>query len=289
MILTRRAAVRWAPVAAAACLSFAALGADRPINAAPYVPSPQSVVADMLKLADVKPNDFVIDLGSGDGRIVLTAAKVFGARGFGVEIKDELVKRSNATAAAQGLAGRVRFMKADLFTIDISQATVLTLYLLPKTVNLLREKLLAELKPGTRVISHDYPLDGWDHIAMKHLDLADKIQISGVTTTLIYLYLVPANVAGRWRATVPATIDANAIELDLRQAYTRVSGDAQVKGVRTPIVDGRVRGKTLSFAFTTGGRVHAFEGTLHDGAVTGVVVFSGRRAAWRASQLKKGR
>jgi hypothetical protein len=289
MIRTRRAAARLAPVAAAACLSFAALGAGLPINAAPYVPSPQSVVTDMLKLADVKANDFVIDLGSGDGRIVLTAAKVFGARGFGVEIKDELVKQSNAAAAAQGLAGRVRFMNTDLFTIDISQATVLTMYLLPKTVNLLREKLIAELKPGTRVISHDYPLDGWDHIEMKHLDIADKVQISGVTTTLIYLYLVPVNVAGRWRATVPATIDANAIELDLRQAYTRVAGDALVRGVRIPIVNGRVRGKTLSFAFTTGDGVHAFEGALHNGAVTGVVVISGRRAAWRARQLKKGR
>jgi protein-L-isoaspartate O-methyltransferase len=129
-------------------------------NAGPYVPSPESVVSDMLKVAQVGPNDFIIDLGSGDGRIVLTAAKVFGARGFGVEIKDELVQKANQAAKAQGIADRVRFVKQDLFKTDISQATVLTMYLLPDTVNLLKDKLLNELKPGTRVISHDYPLTG---------------------------------------------------------------------------------------------------------------------------------
>ena len=130
-------------------LPLAALAADKPVDAGPYVPSPQSVVADMLKLADIGPRDFVIDLGSGDGRIVLTAAKVFGASGFGVEIKDELVKLSNAAAKKEGVADRVKFIKADLFKTDISRATVLTMYLLPNTVNMLKEKLLTELKPGT--------------------------------------------------------------------------------------------------------------------------------------------
>ena len=166
-------------------------------NAGPYVPSPQSVVADMLKVAEVGPADFVIDLGSGDGRIVLTAAKVFGAQGFGVEIKDDLVKKSNEAARREGLAERVKFIKQDLFKTDISQATVLTMYLLPDTVNLLKDKFLAELKPGTRIISHDYPLTGWIPEKYLQMDLEDKVQISGVTTTLIYMYIVPA----MWRAT----------------------------------------------------------------------------------------
>src|SRR4051812_49629929 len=113
-------------------------------NAGPYVPSPQSVVADMLRYADVGPQDFLIDLGSGDGRIVLTAAKVFGARGFGVEIKEDLVKRANDAAQKENLAERVKFIKADLFKTDISQATIITMYLLPDTVNLLKDKFLTE-------------------------------------------------------------------------------------------------------------------------------------------------
>ena len=166
-------------------------------NAGPYVPSPQSVVADMLRYADVNAKDFLIDLGSGDGRIVLTAAKVFGARGFGVEIKEDLVKRANEAAKSQGLADRVKFMKQDLFKTDISQASIITMYLLPDTVNLLKDKFLTELKPGTRIVSHDYPLTGWIPEKYVQMDLEEKVQISGVTTTLIYLYVVPAKVAGQ--------------------------------------------------------------------------------------------
>src|SRR5205807_773632 len=124
-------------------------------DAGPYVPSPASVVADMLRYAEVGPNDFLIDLGSGDGRIVLTAAKLFGARGVGVEIKESLVKRANEAALKEGLAERVKFVKQDLFKTDISKATVITMYLLPDTVNLLKDKLLTELRPGTRIVSHE--------------------------------------------------------------------------------------------------------------------------------------
>jgi hypothetical protein len=187
-----------------ALLAFNVHAADlEPIkNAGPYVPSPQSVVSDMLRYADVNAKDFLIDLGSGDGRRA-TAAKVFGARGFGVEIKDDLVKKSNETAQKEGLADRVKFMKQDLFKTDMSQATVITMYLLPDTVNLLKDKFLNELRPGTRIVSHDYPLTGWIPEKYVQMDLEDKIQISGVTTTLIYLYLVPAKVQGRWAATMP--------------------------------------------------------------------------------------
>jgi hypothetical protein len=138
-------------LAFASCLVFSSVQAEdvKPVkDAGPYVPSPQSVVADMLRHADVVSTDYLIDLGSGDGRIVLTAAKVFGASGFGVEIKDELVKKSNEAAKNEGLADRVKFIKQDLFKIDISQATVITMYLLPDTVNLLKDKFLAELRPA---------------------------------------------------------------------------------------------------------------------------------------------
>src|SRR5256885_2748239 len=123
-------------------------------DAGPYVPSPESVVSDMLRYADVNEKDFLIDLGSGDGRIVLTAAKVFGARGFGVEIKEDLVKRANQAARNEGVAERVKFVQQDLFKTDIRQATVITMYLLPDTVVLLKDKFLNELRPGTRIVSH---------------------------------------------------------------------------------------------------------------------------------------
>ena len=220
-------------ILAAASTAFAA-DLEPTKDAGPYVPSPQSVVADMLKVADVTASDFVVDLGSGDGRIVLTAAKVFGARGFGVEIKDELVKKSNEAAQREGLADRVKFIKQDLFKTDISQASVLTMYLLPDTVNLLKDKFLAELKPGTRIISHDYPLTGWIPEKYLQMDLEDKVHISGVTTTLIYMYVVPAKVEGRWKATMPAAVSRQPATLQLKQQLTRVSGSAKLDGKDIP-------------------------------------------------------
>jgi len=268
--------------AIATLIALGAQAADRAVNAGPYVPSPQSVVADMLKLARVGPDDYLIDLGSGDGRIVLTAAKVFGARGFGVEIRDDLVRQANAAARAQGVADRVHFVRADLFKTDISRASVLTLYLLPDTVNLLRNKLATELRPGTRILSHDYPLGGWDHVEMVHMDLDAKLPISGVTTTLIYLYRVPERVAGRWHASVPASVDREAIELDLQQTYTRVRGEARLGTTRLPIGDGRIIGHRLSFTLRAPGKVHAFEGEIAQDSARGTVTTDGTRAAWHA-------
>jgi SAM-dependent methyltransferase len=260
-----------------------AQAAEQPKDAGPYVPSPQSVVSDMLKLAEVGPKDFVIDLGSGDGRIVLTAAKVFGARGFGVEIKDELVKLSNDAAQRDGLADRVRFMKQDLFKTDISQATVLTMYLLPDTVNLLREKLIAELRPGTRVISHDYPLSGWIPERYVHMDLEDKVQISGVTTTLIYLYVVPANVVGTWRANVPAELSREPLRLKLKQQYTRVSGKARIGAREVELEEVKLRGDQLSFKLAARGRSYAFSGIVGREKMVGTVNNGRGEAHWSAA------
>jgi SAM-dependent methyltransferase len=252
-----------------------ALAADKPVDAGPYVPSPQSVVSDMLKLADVGPEDFVVDLGSGDGRIVRTAALVFGARGFGVEIKDELVRQSNADAAREGIAERVKFINADLFKTDISQATVLTMYLLPHTVNLLKEKLLGELKPGTRVLSHDYPLSGWIPEKYVQMDLEDKVKISGVTTTLIYLYLVPAKVGGRWQASA----SGRAMTLELKQQITRVSGIARTAGKDAALEDVKLRGERLSFRLAG----KTYSGRVNGAQIEGEVAGGG---AWSAQRVK---
>src|SRR6185295_16447717 len=126
--------------------------------------------------------------------------------GFGVEIQEKLVKLSNEAAEKEGIADRVKFITQDLFKTDISQATVLTMYLLPNTVNMLKDKLLSELRPGTRILSHDYPLAGWVPEKYVQMDLEDKVAISGVTTTLIYLYVVPAKADGAWTAKLPAAL-----------------------------------------------------------------------------------
>ena len=259
-------------VALALAAPLAARALEPSVNAGPYVPSPQSVVSDMLKLADVGPQDFVIDLGSGDGRIVRTAALIFGASGFGVEIKDELVRQANADARREGIAERVQFVNADLFKTDVSRATVLTMYLLPETVNLLRDKLLAELRPGTRVLSHDYPLSGWIPEKYVQMDLEDKVKISGVTTTLIYLYVVPAKVEGRWTASTPG----GPMTLNLKQQITRVTGTARLKGKDMPLEDVKLRGERISFRVA--GR--AFAGRIEGAAMRG------DGGAWSAARAR---
>jgi len=264
-------------------ISLPAAAADvQPVkDAGPYVPSPQSVVADMLRYADVSAADFLIDLGSGDGRIVLTAAKVFGARGFGVDIKEELVKRANDAAQAEGVAARVKFLKQDLFKTDISQATIVTMYLLPDTVNLLKDKFLSELKPGTRIVSHDYPLTGWIPEKYWQMDLEEKVQISGVTTTLIYLYIVPAKVAGRWQAAMPPAISKQPATLSLKQQLTRVSGSLRVDGRDVPLEEVKLRGDKLSFRLS--GRRGDFSGQVKGDSIEGVLESGGTRQPWSAS------
>jgi hypothetical protein len=250
-------------------------------DAGPYVPSPQSVVSDMLRYADVGPNDFLIDLGSGDGRIVLTAAKVFGARGFGVEIKDHLVRRSNEAAQKEGVAERVKFLKQDLFKTDLSPATVITMYLLPDTVNLLKDKFLAELRPGTRIVSHDYPLTGWIPEKYVQMDLEDKVQISGVTTTLIYLYVVPAKIAGKWSAQMPLAITKQPATLQFKQQLTRVSGSVRLDGKEIALEDVKLRGDRLSFKLA--GRRGEFSGQVKGRTIEGVLESGSAKAPWSAT------
>jgi hypothetical protein len=279
-----------APVAAA-CLLAGWLCAATALaqQAVPYVPSPHSVVADMLKIAEVGPDDFVIDLGSGDGRIVLTAAKVYGARGFGVEIKPDLVQRSNEAAQELGIADRVKFMAQDLFATDISQASVLTMYLLPDTVNLLSAKLQRELKPGTRIISHDYALAGWRYEKRVHMDLQDKVPISGVTTTYIYLYVVPARVAGTWRAKLAPDLAKQPLSLEFKQQLQMISGAARVGGREVELEDAKLRGDRISFRLTLapGKPPLAFAGQVKGAVIEGTVETGAAKSPWSATLAAK--
>lgn len=150
----------------------------------PYVPTPDAVVAEMLKLAAVTKDDVVYDLGSGDGRLVITAVQKHGARGVGVDIDPQRIKESNENAQKAGVTGRVKFIEQDLFETDLKEATVVTLYLLPEVNLRLRPKLLRELKPGTRIVSHSFDMGDWQ---------PDKtVKVDGRT---IHFWVVPAEAA----------------------------------------------------------------------------------------------
>jgi hypothetical protein len=151
----------------------------------PYVPTPTAVVDKMLEMAKVKKDDVLYDLGSGDGRIVITAAQKYGARGIGYDLNPQRIKESNEYAQKARVTDRVRFAQQDLFTVDLGEATVVTLYLLPEVNLKLRPKLLKELKPGTRVVSHNYDMGDWAY------DDHAEVTVAG-TAHYVYLWTIPA-------------------------------------------------------------------------------------------------
>ena len=180
-----------------ACFCASAFAADTPdleaLRVAPVAVTPSHVVVEMLKLARVGPGDFVIDLGSGDGRLVIEAVRQFGAAGgLGVDISEGAVAYANAKAAEAGIADRVRFLREDLFATDVRRASVVTLYLFPTAMPRLRIKLLAELAPGTRVVSHDFPFPGWAVDRVASVPAPEKNDSVGRGDAVLYLYTVPA-------------------------------------------------------------------------------------------------
>lgn len=173
-------------------VGLAASKASAPEHAAPYVPTPVSIVDEMLTLASVGPSDYVVDLGSGDGRLVIAAVGKYHARGgFGVDIDPALVKLANENAMKAGVADRVRFYERDLFTTDVKEASVVTVYLLPSVMARVEKKLRAELKPGARVVTHDYSFPNWTAKRTVELEVLDKIKVTGQAFTVLWLYSVP--------------------------------------------------------------------------------------------------
>jgi methyltransferase family protein len=216
----------------------------------PYVPTPQIVVERMLGMAGVKAGDMLIDLGSGDGRLVITAAKDYGAHGFGVEIDPKLVSRSSQAAERAGVADRVRFVRQDLFETDFREADVLTLYLLPDVNMALRPKILAELRPGTRVVSHDYGMREWTPDAEARVPAPDKT-VGLRKESMVYLWIVPAKVEGAWQVSIQG--DARPIGLSLSQQFQNVSGTVRLPGRGAlPVTGGRLRGADLRLTLPAG-------------------------------------
>jgi len=287
-LLTRRQVMLALAALPLVRIAGAAEDIDSKRTGGPYVPTPQVVVDEMLRIGSVGPNDFVVDLGSGDGVIVLTAATRLNARGFGVDIDPELVKRSNAEAQKRGIADRAAFYVQDVFKADIGKATVVTLYLLPNMMLDLRSKIYTELKPGTRVVSHDYHFGDWRSDDQYTWDVPEKEKINGVPRATVYLWIVPAKIAGRWQLNVSAPSEEK-YELTLRQNYQDIDGavnGAAGKGIK--LTQSRLAGNDLSFAFPAGGDRHLFKGRIAGDAMEGTVQLAGGKGAgkWTATRVK---
>ena len=204
----------------------------------PFVVSPDNVTLKMLEIAEVGPRDHVIDLGSGDGRIVINAARRFGASGLGVDIVPDLVRKSRDAARAAGVAGRVEFRQQDLYLTDLSRATVVTMYLLPDVNLRLRPRLLA-MPPGTRVVSHDWDMGAWEPDRTIEIDVPDKTH-GREKRSRVHLWVVPAPVGGLWCT--------EGGSLTITQRFQRFSATLQEHGAPAPamVFDGRIHVRALA-------------------------------------------
>ena len=224
-----------------------------------WVPTPQALVEKMMDMAKVTANDTVIDLGSGDGRTVITAAKR-GARALGIEYNPDMVELSRLNAAKEGVSGKASFMKADIFESDFSQATVITMYLLPQLNVKLRPKIL-NLKPGTRIVSHAFTMEEWT---------ADQTESFDSRTA--YLWIVPAKVAGRWR--LPQG------ELTLKQNFQMIAGTLKTGGNTLTVANGRLNGDQISFSAGNSEYTGRVNGNTIQGTVKGA-----SSGSWSATRI----
>jgi hypothetical protein len=245
-------------------------GAAKPFGQldVPFVPTPEEVVERMLKVANVQPSDFVIDLGSGDGRIAIAAVRDFGARGaLGIDIDPDRISEARANAEQANVADRVKFENQDLFETDFSKASVLTMYLLPDVNLKLRPKVL-NLTPGTRVVSHAFHMGDWESDAYER-----------VGTRSVYLWIVPANVEGQWDISGPN----GDVSVALEQAFQNVQGSAQLKGQEAMPVNGHLRGADIRFSVGNGDTAQKYVGRVRGDTMVAVAE-AGAVQGWRASR-----
>ena len=231
----------------------------------------------MLRLSGAGPSDLVVDLGSGDGRIVIAAARDYGARGLGIELDPKLVAESQDNARQAGVADRVAFRQGDVLAADIQDATVVTLYLLPFLVEKLKPRLLAQLKPGTRIVAHDYGFSDW------------KPDRRVVISKTYLLYVVPAAVAGRWRL----SLGERELEFELEQQYQEIRGGARVAGGWLPAFEARLAGDRIEFVLVDNGASYRFEGRVQGALLMEGTVRSGtgprlESGPWRATRVVRG-
>jgi hypothetical protein len=278
---------------------FAALAAvfvlSVPANAqdygdTPYVQTPQNVVDRMLEVAKVGPKDYVIDLGSGDGRMVITAAKKYGASGFGVDLDRRLVTLANQLAAKAGVAEKAKFFERDIYQTDLSPASVVTIYLLPEVNLMMRPKLFDMLKPGTRVVSHDYDMGEWPPDLTFTMEAPNK-PVGRDKTSKVFYWVVPAKAAGKWRWRTADGGSQRDFELALMQNFQKVEGTLTADGKSVPIEEAKLVGDTLSFvAKLDGATRQEYSGRIvnHgiDGSVRTVRGAAPQQAAWSAARTE---
>jgi hypothetical protein len=266
-------------VLATLCVAVSATELQR--TGGPYVPTPQTVVDAMLELAHVGPNDYVVDLGSGDGRIVLTAAQRYKARGLGVDIDPELVKQSNATARQRGLQERVSFREQDVLQARIEDATVVTLYLLPGMMQQLQAKFTKELKPGTRIVSHDFPFGEWKPDREVSIEVPEKYGTPGQWKSTLFYWIVPAHVGGRWQVSAPGLFQQPS-SLRLDQQYQVLRGELTDHGKSLAVTSGKLDARRVTFKLAMANGIHEFSGIVDGDRMSGEAVQGGRSFAWTA-------
>ena len=191
-----------------------------------FVPTPPEVVEHMLRMAGAGPGDLVVDLGSGDGRIVIAAAQTFGARGLGIELDGSLVAKSRENAEQAKVADKATFLQGDVLVADLSRATVVTVYLLPGLMGRLQSRFIAELQPGTRIVSHEFTMAGWLPDRSETVRLSAPHRGQGDLSRL-HLWIVPARARGVWRGP--------GVQFRIEQSYNRI----EVDGARNPAISGR--------------------------------------------------
>ena len=256
----------------------------------PYVQTPIEIVERMLRMAEVKKGDHVIDLGSGDGRIVVEAAKR-GATGMGVDLDGDLVKLATENARRAGVADKAQFRKMDLFEVDLSPATVVAFYLLPNFNEKLLPKLLA-LKPGTRIVSHDGGIGDWPADEKLEMRAPEKpVGVGGVST--VELWIVPARAEGEWRASLPG--HGGDWRFRIRQKYQVLDIDTSAQGRDLLVRNSRLRGEEIKIVVTglVNGRAwhHYFVGTVKGDSIAGEVSISDgnqrKVLPWTASRTRR--
>jgi ubiquinone/menaquinone biosynthesis C-methylase UbiE len=241
----------------------------------PYVPTPKEVVAQMLKMANVGKDDLLYDLGCGDGRIVITAVEKFGCKGVGVDLNPVRIAESKANAEKAKVTDRVQFLNKNLFDTSFKDATVLAMYLLPSVNLKLRPRILRELKPGTRVLSHDFTMGEWEE------DQREEIQ-GDTYGHNIYFWVVPANVSGTWTWTASGGVR---YLLKLNQKFQKVSGTLTIGATELPLKEVKLRGDRLELKVDNKIQDNtvtlSFEGRANGNTIQGM---ENQKNGWKASR-----
>ena len=240
-----------------------------------WVPTPDEVVDRMLTMAQTRPEDFVVDLGAGDGKIAIAAAKKFGAKSMGVEYNPDMVAFAQKNAQAAGVVGKAQIVHGDIFATDFTQATVLTMYLLPSLNMRLRPQILA-LRPGTRVVTHAFNMEDWE-----------PDESSDVDGRRVYFWVVPANVSGRWTLEISGGGgSAEKLSLNFEQKFQRIEGVAYLGPVLAGLREPRLSGFRISFAYVDPKGVRRdFAGRVTGAAMEGTFrTDGGQEGRWSAAK-----